>query len=124
MASSGCIPRGCETLSLLLDSELYTACCLLALGPDGELMLPVLRPFDLRFNLVPNQRTTVFSGDLRLSIGSATRRVERCQTMARRPVSARPSVSSSANSKSPPIGSPDAIRVTAKPGMSRSTRTR
>src|SRR6478609_6725963 len=44
--------------------------------------------------------------------------------MARRPASARPSVSSSANSRSPPIGRPDAIRVTASPGMSRSIRTR
>ena len=46
------------------------------------------------------------------------------QTIARRPASARPSVSSSANSRSPPIGSPDAIRVTVSPGISRSIRTR
>ena len=43
---------------------------------------------------------------------------------ARRPDRARPRVSSSANSRSPPIGRPDASRVTVSPGKSRSSRTR
>src|SRR5690606_11241610 len=43
---------------------------------------------------------------------------------ARRPDNARPSVSSSANSRSPPIGRPEASRVTLSPGKSRSIRTR
>jgi hypothetical protein len=43
---------------------------------------------------------------------------------ARRPENARPRVSSSANSRSPPIGNPEASRVTARSGKSRSIRTR
>ena len=43
---------------------------------------------------------------------------------SRRPDNARPSVNSSANSRSPPIGRPEANRDTVSPGMSRIMRTR
>ncbi|SLA04821.1 Uncharacterised protein [Mycobacteroides abscessus subsp. abscessus] len=46
------------------------------------------------------------------------------QASTRRPDNARPSVSSSANSRSPPIGRPEARRVTDSPGKSLSMRRR